>query len=391
MPIVFLNQRPEKPLEPCKNPFVRRRAACHYPTLSEQVAGMLSELTSQPSRLAASLIAVAAFLLAPHAVAEQSPRQGYTYYSVGDTSAETPARTNFGLMLMGGGAWVDDAFRWFVKRSGNGHIVILRASGGDDLQTRLFEHIGGVSSVETFVFHNRAASDDPFVIKAVERADGIFIAGGDQANYIRYWKGTALNRALDQHVAANKPLGGTSAGLAILGAVSYGALDGGSITSKIALAQPLGSAVTLDKGFLHLRFLDSVITDSHFGKRDRLGRLVAFLAKSRALRLLENPVGLGIDENTAVCIDNDGNAIVFTGSGGFAWLVQTSELPTIADDRAALTWHGITITGIGPESRLNLRNFAIEQPAFVKSANVENGVLRIHDGAQLPASVPTER
>lgn len=351
---------------------------------------MFCGFTLHPSRLAASLIAVAALLLAPHAVAEQSPRQGYTYYSIGDTAAATPARPDFGLMLMGGGDWVDDAFRWFVKRSGNGHIVILRASGSDDLQARMFEHIGGVSSVETFVFHNRAAADDPYVIKAIEHADGVFIAGGDQANYIRFWKGTALNRALDKHVAAGKPLGGTSAGLAILGAFSYGALDDGSITSKIALAQPLGAAVTLDQGFLHLRFLDRVITDSHFGKRDRLGRLIAFMAKARATQLVENPVGLGIDENTALCIDNDGSGTLFTGSGGHAWLVQASEPPTTANDHAALTWPGITITGIGPESRLNLRDFAVNHPAFAKKAGVENGILSIHDITPTPAPQATQ-
>ena len=335
--------------------------------------------TFHSSRLTASLIAVAALLLAPCAVAERSPSQDYTYYSIGDTAAATPSRTTSGLMLMGGGHWVDDAFRWFVKRSGNGHIVILRASGSDDLQARLFEHIGGVSSVETFVFRNRAAADDPVVIKAIERADGIFIAGGDQANYIRFWKGTALNRALDKHVAAGKPLGGTSAGLAILGAVSYSALDGGSITSKVALLQPLGAAVTLDRDFLHLRFLDRVITDSHFGKRDRLGRLIAFLAKARATQLVENPVGLGIDENTALCIDNDGSSTLFTGSGGYAWLVQASEPPTTAKAHAALTWPDITITGIGPESHFNLRDFAVDHAAFEKKAGVENGILSIHD------------
>ena len=44
---------------------------------------------------------------------------------------------------------------------------------------------------------------------------------------------------------AGKPIGGTSAGLAILGQWGYGALDGGSITSNDALRDPAGPAVTL--------------------------------------------------------------------------------------------------------------------------------------------------
>ena len=91
------------------------------------------------------------------------------------------------------------------------------------------------------------------VLEIVRKADGIFIAGGDQANYVRYWKGTPLNEALNQHVRDGKPLGGTSAGLAIMGAYSYGAMDGGSLTSADALKDPLGPAVTLVDDFLQLR------------------------------------------------------------------------------------------------------------------------------------------
>ena len=54
----------------------------------------------------------------------------------------------------------------------------------------------------------------------MRNADGIFIAGGDQSNYVRFWKGTPVAEALDPHVRAGKPIGGTSAGLAMLGGLS---------------------------------------------------------------------------------------------------------------------------------------------------------------------------
>ena len=352
---------------------------------------MLSALKSRLSRLAASLIVVALCGLSASAVADKAQHPGFSYYSVGDTKAVTPGQPTFGIMLMGGGDWIDDAFRWFVKHAGGGHIVILRASGGDDLQRRLYEHIGGASSVETFVFSNREAADDPFVIHAIERADGVFIAGGDQANYIRYWKGTRLNSALDRHVREGKPLGGTSAGLAILGATSYGALDGGSIVSADALAHPLGAGVTLDADFLHLRFLERVITDSHFGKRDRLGRLIAFLAKAQSTHLINHPIGIGVDENSALCIDNEGIGTLFTGSGGYAWLVQTSTPPDKVSMDTPLSWTGIKITGIGSASRVNLQTFAVENPAFERTADVEHGILSIHEGAESAAPSASRR
>jgi hypothetical protein len=141
----------------------------------------------------------------------------------------------------------------------------------DELQDRLYREIGGTTAVQTLVFDSRRGADDPAVLRVVAAADAIFIAGGDQSRYIRFWKGTALNRALNAHVRAGKPIAGTSAGLAILGGYAYGAMDGGSITSAGALADPMGSAVTMDSGFLQMPYLQRVVTDTHFDKRDRLG------------------------------------------------------------------------------------------------------------------------
>ena len=352
---------------------------------------MLSGSKKCFARCTAALMFAIVCSLSVQAFADQNTNAGFTYYAIGDTKAATPAPPAFGLMLMGGGDWVDDAFHWFVKRSGGGHIVILRASGDDELQRRMYDAIGGVASVETFVFSKREAAEDVFVIKAIEHADGIFIAGGDQSNYIRFWKGTRLNAALDRHVREGKPLGGTSAGLAILGATSYGALDGGSITSAEALANPLGAAVTLDHDFLHLRFLDRIITDSHFGKRERLGRLIAFLAKARSTRLMKDPIGMGVDENTALCIDSEGVGSVFTGSGGNVWLVQPTTGPSDINVDTALNWSNITLTGVGPASRFNLKTFDIEHPAFERTANVDHGILSIHDRVQSSAPHASQR
>lgn len=353
--------------------------------------GMLSALNSRLFPLLAGLIVAASCTLGASAFADQGTHAGFRHHSIGDTHAETRGRPSFGLMLMGGGDWMDDAFHWFVQRAAGGHIVILRASGDVDLQNRLYHDIGGVSSVETFVFSQREAADDAFVIKAIEHADGIFIAGGDQSNYIRFWKGTRLNAALDRHVRAGKPLGGTSAGLAILGAASYGALDGGSITSMAALAEPLGAAVTLDHDFLHLRFLDRIITDSHFGKRERLGRLIAFLAKAQSTQLLDRPIGMGVDENTALCIDGKGNATVFSGSGGYAWMVQPSTAPGVVAAGTPLSWAGIRITGIGTDSHVNLRTFEVQHPAFQRAVDVERGILTIHEAAETSAPTASRR
>ena len=349
-----------------------------------------------PSRPGLRVLGLLFCLLVPGAssaaagsVAAVSAHAGYAYYQVGKLDAPRPGATEPALLLMGGGAWPHPAFAWFAASGGHGHFLILRASGADDLQRELYEEVGGVASVQTLVFHDRAAASDPRVLAIVRAADGIFIAGGDQAKYVRFWKGTPLNELLDRHVALGKPLGGSSAGLAILGRYGYGALDGGSITSPEALSDPLGPAVTLVGDFLHLPHLQHIITDTHFHARQRLGRLIAFVAR---LRHEGHPdvIGLGVDQDTALCVEADGRGRVVSRNGGFAWLVQPDGLPVHIAPGKPLDYEGIRVTGIGPRSRFDLRDMRVRDPAFETVADVRGGKLHLREGSSPspPRSVP---
>ena len=310
---------------------------------------------------------------------------GYVEYAIGDASAPTPGQVQPGLMLVGGGNWPYDAFRWMNERMGHGHLVILRASGDVEAQQEWFHDVGGIASARTFVFSDRRAASDPAVLDAIAKADGIFIAGGDQANYVRFWKGTPLAQALDAHVRAGKPLGGTSAGLAILGAWSYGALDGGSMVSEDALRDPLNPGMTLVGDFLHMPFLEHVFTDTHFSKRERLGRLVAFVADARA-RGATDIVGLGVDEGAALCVDGDGIGRLFTPiPGGAAWLVVPTAPASVLEAGKPLQIAGVDVTGIGVDSRIDLRTLQVDAPAFRRIAEARDGQLQLRDAA--PASV----
>lgn len=338
------------------------------------------------SRLSRLLLLIAATLslsacLAPDSVVRKSGQvhKGYTYHRIGDLAAATPGDRSMGLMLMGGGDWPEDAFHWLVDKAGHGHIVILRASFGDEMQQRLFNDIGGVASVQTFVFNSRDGADDPFVLAALRSADGIFLAGGDQSRYIRYWKGTGVNRVLNDHVRAGKPLGGTSAGLAILGSSSYGALDGGSLDSRSAMRNPLGKSVTLDTGFLRLPYLDRIVTDSHFSERKRLGRLISFLAKASLQQEREDLIGIGVDEDTALCIDARGVARVFSRKDGHAWLVMPDRPAEVARVGEPLTYTDIRLIGVGVDSSLDLNTIAVESPAFETIAHVRDGQLSVDE------------
>ncbi|MEO8374832.1 MAG: isoaspartyl peptidase/L-asparaginase, partial [Sphingomonas bacterium] len=210
-------------------------------------------------------------------------------------------------------------------------------------------------------------------------ADGIFLSGGDQSNYVRYWKGTPVAKALDAHAASGRPIGGTSAGLAILGGAGYGAMDGGSVDSMTALADPLGPAVTMVSDFLHMPYLAHIVTDTHFTARDRLGRLIAFVAQVRATGDAK-AIGIGVDETSALCVEGDGTAKFYTMNGGHAWLVQPEGAPGATRGKP-LDWGAVKITGIGTNGAIDLKILKVTDPAFAGTAKVLAGRLT---GAPFP-------
>ena len=322
------------------------------------------------------LAAAFGLLLAGSAIAAD-----FGHFVLGDTRAATPGKVAPGLLLMGGGDRNIDALRWFMARAGGGHVVVLRASQGGEIGEEFFNQVGGIKSVETFVFKDRDAASDPAILAALKRADGIFIGGGDQSRYVRYWRGTPVAAALDAHVRAGKPLGGTSAGLAMLGEYLYGAMDGGSQTSPRALADPLGPENTVEGDFLKLAALKGVITDSHFSERNRLGRLIAFVAKGEAMA--GKPLlGLGIDEDAAVAVEGDGRAKVYAATPMAGATVVRGGFAKQAEDEA-MQLARVDTVGAGPTSLLHLPSGRVDRPVFQRRYAVRDGVLVAQDAPLL--------
>jgi cyanophycinase len=328
------------------------------------------------------IAALTAFV--PQAVLAQTAHdyrdKNFDYFVSGDPSKPRAAHTEYGVALMGGGGRVDAAFKMIAERAGHGHIVILGAVSDDsfdpedgDYDKKFMGEWGPVVSAETIMFHNREASSDPRVLKALHDADGVYIMGGDQASYVRYWKGTGVQEALNAHVKANRPIGGSSAGLAILGHYSYTAFDGGSMESKIALANPFDSGVTLEDDFLHVRNLETVITDTHFSRRSRLGRLITFVARLQSEKD-KNVIGIGVDEKTALLVDADGTARLAAGSAGSAWMVVPRERATLKSGQA-LTMHDIALTRVDADSVVALRDHAVKKPGAVVTLKIDGGRL----------------
>jgi len=108
-------------------------------------------------------------------------------------------------------------------------------------------------------------------------------------------------------IADGKPVGGLSAGLAILGQFSFASMID-TIHSPEALANPYGNKVTLARDFLQIPLLADTMTDTHFAKRDRMGRLLVFMARILQDGWAKQIRAIAVDENAALLVETDGSA-----------------------------------------------------------------------------------
>jgi cyanophycinase-like exopeptidase len=262
--------------------------------------------------------------------------QTYTSYFTGNSMDSIPTLTG-GLCLMGGATEDDNAMEWFLGKANGGDILVLRASGSDGYNNYMYSGLGvSVNSVETIVFNSALAANDLYIHQRIKQADGIWFAGGDQWDYISYWRNTAIDSLINEVISTrNIVIGGTSAGMAILGGFYFSAQNG-TITSSTALSNPFHNNVTVDSlEFISNNYLSDVITDTHYDDPDRKGRHLVFLSRILADYGIAAK-GIACDEYTAVCIDNNGIAKVYGSYPTYddnAYFIQTNcELSNITPE-----------------------------------------------------------
>lgn len=271
--------------------------------------------------------------------------QGYTEYITGNTTDVTTSH-NFGICLMGGATENDNAMRWFLQQANGGDVVVLRTSGTDGYNNYFFQELGiTVNSVRTFVINTITGATDPYVIDKVEKAEAIWFAGGDQYTYATRFKDNALEDALNEFINIKLGvIGGTSAGMAILGNHYFDAANG-TVTSAVALNNPYHTNVSLGyNDFLEIPMLESVITDTHYDNPDRMGRHAAFMARF-AVDQGARSFGIACEEYTAICVNENGEASVFGDHptyADFAYFIQancvTNYTPENCVSGQPLTW-----------------------------------------------------
>ncbi|MEM7082634.1 MAG: cyanophycinase [Pseudomonadota bacterium] len=170
---------------------------------------------------------------------------------------------------------------------------------------KLFHRLGMRHTMVLPLFE-RADCQDERYLEYINRADGVFMTGGNQLRLSTTLGGTPVAQAIRRRNAAGMHVAGTSAGAAFMPEhMIAGGKEG---------ATPSPNKVTLAPG---LGLTNNFIIDQHFRQRDRIGRLLTALAY--------NPfaMGIGLDEDTAAFI-RPGDDLEVVGSGGITIIDPTN-------------------------------------------------------------------
>ena len=270
------------------------------------------------------------------------PKQGYQSFIVGNAAdaPQSPALTS-GLVLMGGGTDVDAAFQWMCQRAGGGDFVVIRTTGTDAYNPYIQQLCPQMDSIETIIITSTTGANSAYVSSHIQNAEALWIAGGDQSTYTSLWRGTAVQSGVDYLLnSKGAPVGGTSAGLAVLSQFIYTGARG-SVTSSQALANPFHRYVTLERDLFQSSLGTNKLYDSHFVTRDRMGRSLAFLARIVNNSWASQPRGIGIDEQTAILVTPDG-AGTMVGSGA-AYFLQAPGPAQVLADNTPLSYFNIGV------------------------------------------------
>jgi cyanophycinase-like exopeptidase len=166
-----------------------------------------------------------------------------------------------------------------------------------------------------------------------------------------------VEAAINADIAGGKPIGGTSAGLAILGDFAYGAMRDKAtdqdLTSADVLPNPYFYRVTVLRNFLHVPYMQNTLTDTHFAKRDRMGRSLVFLARIVQYGWSTSPREIAVDQGSAVLVEGDGKANII-GVGRGAWFIRAARKPEICRPGSPLTFTHISVFHAPTGSKFDL-------------------------------------
>lgn len=155
-----------------------------------------------------------------------------------------------------------------------------------------------LNNISVLDIRSREDANKPEFIERINKAHVIMFTGGDQLRLSAIFGGTEFLRTLKRrYLEENFVIAGTSAGAA---AASTNMIYRGSSSEALIKGE-----VQITGG---LGFIDSVIVDTHFVQRGRIGRLFYAVATNPGM------LGIGLGEDAGLLI-TEGNCMEAIGSG----------------------------------------------------------------------------
>ncbi|MBL4932703.1 cyanophycinase [Clostridium paridis] len=187
----------------------------------------------------------------------------------------------------------------------NGELTIATIateypSSAWDKYKKVFSGLG-IKKMNVLDVSERKDSFNPVSIETIKKSSVIFFTGGDQLRITSLVGGTPIFQELRNVFMNGCILVGTSAGASVMSSTMIVKGDDEESPRKCTLKMAPGFG-----------FIKNVIIDQHFAQRGRIGRLLAGIAQNPEM------LGVGIDEDTAIVVEN--NVIRVIGNGAVYFL-----------------------------------------------------------------------
>ena len=253
------------------------------------------------------------------------------------------------LFIIGGGdrpASLTQQFIALAERAWGKIVVFPMASAtpaeSGAGQVKEFLELGAKNAEFHILTHDQAMK--PEAAEILNGAGGVYFTGGDQIRVTQALLGTPVQAKLLEIYEKGAVIGGTSAGAAIMSEV----MITGDEKTKPKAGQEF-SILKADNVITvpGLGFIKTAIVDQHFATRKRHNRLISLVAEHPKL------VGIGIDESTAIVVNQDGTFDVVGEKDVVVYDPTNAKITITPDKSVGIT--GMTMHVLLPGAKFDLK------------------------------------